>query len=243
MTDAERPSPFDACPVVIGHRGAAGLSPENTLASFRLAAGLGVQAVELDVHRCQDELVVIHDPTLERTTNGHGAVAETTLPALRALDAGGGQRIPTLAEVFAALPAGVGINVELKGEGTAPLLARWLPADPERAVLVSSFDHQALRAFRDLRGDCPVAPVFHRWRGNAVAVARDLGAAYLNLGRKLVDAARMAEIREAGLRCLVYTVNDLREARKFVRLGVWGLFTDYPDRINREALLDEEHTA
>lgn len=105
--------------LIIGHRGAAGLSPENTLPSFRRAWALGVNAVELDVHLVEDELVVIHDDTLERTTNGQGPVAGRSLAALRGLDAGGGWPIPLLREVVAALPAGAGLNVELKGTGTA----------------------------------------------------------------------------------------------------------------------------
>jgi len=222
--------------VIIGHRGAAGLLPENTLPSFAKAVDLGVQAVELDVHRCEDQLVVIHDDTLERTTTGRGPVSGATLSVLRSLDAGGGAAIPTLAEVFDLLPPQIGINIELKGAGTAELLARWLPRGSARQVLLSSFEHSLLRTFRSLRDDYPLAPLFGRWQPDAVRIARAFGGGYINLGRKLVSAERMGDIAEAGLRALVYTVNDLEEARRFVRLGVWGVFTDYPDRITRSAL-------
>ncbi len=197
---------------------------------------LGVQAVELDVHRCENELVVIHDETVERTTNGRGAVSTMTLPALRALDAGQGAAIPTLSEVFELLPPAIGINIELKGPGTAELLIDWLPTSPGRAVLLSSFDHSMLRTFADRRTDYPVAPLFGRWQRDAVSIAAAFGGGYINLGRKLVDVAKMAEISAAGLRALVYTVNDLEEARRLVELGVWGVFTDYPDRVNRSAI-------
>ena len=227
---------FDHPPVIIGHRGAAGLMPENTLPSFAAAVRLGVDAVELDVHVCAGELVVIHDPTLERTTDGAGSVSGTDFAILRSLDAGGGAGIPTLAEVLEVLPVEVGLNVELKGEGTAPVLADWLPEAGRRQVVVSSFDHNALAAFQALRKDYPCAPLFARWKPQALEIARSFGGGYINLGRKLATTARLRAINDAGLRALVYTVNDLKEARRLVADGVWGLFTDLPDRINRESL-------
>ncbi|HEY5646754.1 MAG TPA: glycerophosphodiester phosphodiesterase family protein [Pseudomonadales bacterium] len=229
-------SPFDTPPVIIGHRGAAGLVPENTLPSFARAAALGVQAVELDVHRCEGELVVIHDDTLERTTNGLGPVSGKTLAELRDLDAGGGATVPLLAEVFDLLPPEIGINIELKGADTAELLARWLPRQPGHAILLSSFEHGLLRDFGRQRSDYPLAPLFGRWRPDATDIARAFGSGYINLSRGLVDASRMSAIAGAGLRALVYTVNDLAEARRLVGMGVWGVFTDYPDRISRDTL-------
>jgi glycerophosphoryl diester phosphodiesterase len=238
LTAAGAGNPFDEAPVIIGHRGAAGLVPENTLPSFARAVALDVQAVELDVHCCENELVVIHDPTVERTTGGRGIVSRMTLAELRALDAGGGARIPTLGEVFELLPRHIGINIELKGMGTAELLARWLPREPERAVLLSSFRHDALRTFRTLRDDYALAPLFGRWEARALDTAAEFGSGFINLGRKLVTADRMRRISEAGLRALVYTVNDPIDAARLITLGVWGLFTDFPDRISRRALDD-----
>lgn len=227
---------FSQAPVIIGHRGAAGLVPENTLPSFRAAVDLDVQAVELDVHVCEGQLVVIHDPTLERTTNGAGAVLDTPFAALRALDAGAGARIPTLAEVVEILPEHVGLNIELKGAGTAPVLADWLPAPGAREVIVSSFDHDALRQFRSLRADYPAAPLFGRWKPTAIETALSFEGGFINLGRKLASASRLEAICAAGLKALVYTVNDLEEACRLMDDGAWGVFTDYPDRISREAL-------
>ncbi len=235
---------FGQAPVVIGHRGAAGLLPENTLPGFRRAVELGVQAVELDVHLAgrelgDRELVVIHDPTLERTTNGSGEVAQTDFSTLRELDAGGGAQIPTLGEVLAVLPEQVGLNIELKGAGTAAVLAEWLPAPGARSILISSFDHEALHRFRSLREDYPVAPLFGRWKSDALRIAADFGSGYINLGRKVADNRRLDAINAAGLRALIYTVNDLNEAERLLSAGAWGLFTDYPDRISREQFVRE----
>ena len=229
----------DAGPVlIIGHRGAGGLRPENTLPSFSEALAQGVNAVELDVHCVEGELVVIHDEKLERTTNGRGLVADTPLTVLRQLDAGAGAPVPLLSEVFELLPVSVGINVELKGAGTAPALAEFLDHFPQHNVLVSSFDHDELRIFRQARGDVSVAPLFGRWRGSVWEIARELRAWSINLSTRIATRQRVADAHTQGFRVLVYTVNDLEVARQLADSGVDGVFTDHPERINLAALGD-----
>ena len=215
--------------LLIGHRGAAGLAPENTLPSFALAAAHGCDAVELDVHYAHGELLVIHDATLERTTNGRGGLQEHSLAALRELDAGNGARIPTLAEVLAALPRGLGVNVELKGTGTATPVAALLGDGTDHDVLVSSFNLQRLKEFHELAPRVPVAPLFSSWRRDAWRLADALGAWSINLAVRLATRERIAAAHERGLRVLVYTVNDKTTAARLTRYGVDGLFTDYPD--------------
>ncbi len=227
---------FEDPVVVIGHRGAAGLVAENTLASFRRAYAAGVGAVELDVHLVDGELVVIHDDTLERTTNGSGPVAAASLERLRALDAGAGERVPLLSEVVVELPRGVGLNVELKGSGTALPVARFLGRHPDLDVLVSSFDHVELEHFRRQDPHTRVAPLYSRWRGDPWQTAERLDAWAVNLSHRAVTPERLREAAERGLRTFVYTVNDLEAARRLIALGASGVFTDYPDRITRDAL-------
>ena len=236
MTESSPSDGLRTPPVIIGHRGAAGLAPENTLPSFARAVALGVKAVEFDVHLCDGELVVIHDDTLERTTNGTGAVSAIRLAALRALDAGGGAQVPLLAEVLDLLPETVACNIELKGVGTARPLADFLPAPGRRQMLISSFDHGALEDFRAVRTDYALAPLFGRWRRDAISTAEDFGSGFINLGVKIATASRLQAICEADLRALVYTVNDLATARRLIGDGAWGVFTDYPDRVTRDAL-------
>lgn len=215
---------------MIGHRGAAGLAPENTLDSFRLAVELGVPAVELDVYCVDDELIVIHDDDVDRTTNGSGAVADHTLADLRRLDAGDGQQIPTLAEVLEVVPDTVGVNIELKGEHTAEPTAA-LIADLDRPLLVSSFDHAELASFQRHDPSVPIAPLFGRWRNDALEVALALNAYAVNISQRIANASRVELIKQAGRRVYVYTVNDSEMADNLRSMGANGVFTDYPDRL------------
>lgn len=221
---------FDEPFLLIGHRGAAGLEPENTLRSFAKAVELGVSAVELDVYAVGNQLIVLHDDTVDRTTNGKGAITTFSLEALRALDAGAGERIPLLSEVFAALPHEIGINVELKGPGTAALVARFVrDLKDDRAVLISSFHHDALKELRRLDDALPIAPLFQRPSRSMFALAEELDAWSINVSRQMVNREILDEAHDAGLRLLVYTVNDPKEAERLKDWGVDGLFTDRPD--------------
>ena len=227
--------------LVIGHRGAAGLAPENTLPSFRRALDIGCQGIELDVHAVHDatgeqQLVVIHDDTVDRTTNGQGPVSRHTAEHIAELDAGDGNRIPRLAEVTALVARHIAdtkplINIELKGKGTAAPTARFLQTHPGLAVLVSSFNHKELAEFRELDEITPLAPLFERARGNMLETALKLGASCINLSNRLAKASVIEQCSEAGFPVLIYTVNRLHEAQRLKALGVAGVFTDRPDRL------------
>ena len=223
--------------LVIGHRGAAGLLPENTLAGFAHAVELGVDGVELDVRMAGSEVVVIHDERVDRTTNGTGVVSELGFAALRRLDAGDGQRIPTLGEVLQLIPRHVMVNIELKGAGTArpvagivgDLAASRRTADLP-SLLVSSFDHDELRRFREICPDVPCAPLVDRWSNDLESAVGALDAWSVNLSLRAATEAHVRAVRSWGPRCLVFTVNDPARAYALSALGVTGVFTDYPDR-------------
>jgi glycerophosphoryl diester phosphodiesterase len=222
---------LDAAFLIIGHRGAAGLEPENTLRSFARAIALDVDAIELDVYRVEDALLVIHDDTLERTTNGRGKVMESSFAALRALDAGAGECIPTLDEVLDLVAGRVAVNIELKGEATAAPAAHVIGAYPSTEFLVSSFAHLELTQFRALDATTPVAPLFHRTSAKMFEIADALQAWSINLSAKIATVELLQEIGAAGFRSLVYTVNDYAQAEALQRAGAAGVFTDYPDRM------------
>ncbi len=229
---------------VIGHRGAAGLAPENTLLSFRTALELGCPMLELDVYRlagAAPALCVIHDETLDRTTNRSGPVAELSAELLTRIDAGQGQAIPTLHQVIELLndfrphPQGGGplLNIELKGPETAAPVAATLRQHPDLAALVSSFDHSQLTDFRRLDSTTPVAPLYSRWRKNWPSTAAQLGAAAVNLAVRIARPERIRAIAAEGYNVFVYTVNDPATARQLHDAGASGIFTDRPDLMQR----------
>lgn len=224
---------FDRPFVVIGHRGAAGHEPENTLRSFRRAVAMGVHAVELDVYRLEDELVVIHDDSLERTTSGTGPLAAHTLAEVRRLDAGAGERIPLLSEVLSSIDEGIGINVELKGEGTGERLPAYLAAYPRSrgCILVSSFRQQELAAYREAGGDAALGLLFGRSKEGLFERAEALDPYTIHLSVRLASAGLMGRIHARGLRVFVYTVNELEVLARLRKGKVDGVFSDYPDRI------------
>jgi glycerophosphoryl diester phosphodiesterase len=224
--------PFDNPFLIIGHRGAAGLEPENTLRSFSRAVELGVDAVELDVHCVHDELIVIHDDTLERTTNGSGPLDSISLGEIRELDAGAGERVPTLAEALDLLLADCAVNIELKGPGAAAPVARLLKQHyPHAEVLVSSFMLRELQAFHELSPGVAVAPLFGRRAPDLAKLDASLSPWSVHLSRRNANATLIRSIRDAGYRCLIYTVNEPDEAAAFSGYGASGVFTDFPDRI------------
>lgn len=224
--------------MIIGHRGAAGLFPENTLAGFARAVDLGVDGVEFDVRMAESEVVVIHDERVDRTTNGTGMVSELSFAELRRLDAGAGQPIPTLQEVLDALPKHLMVNIELKGPGTARPVAsvlgkaaRGLQTMDLPTLLVSSFDHDELCRFHDICPGVPCAPLAKRFSDALEPTVRALDAWSVNLSLRAVTEAHVQAVKSWGRRCLVYTVNDPETAQALGAIGVTGVFTDYPDRL------------
>jgi glycerophosphoryl diester phosphodiesterase len=231
----------------IGHRGARGHAPENTLASVRKAIALGADWIEIDVYWVAGELVVFHDETLERTTNGSGLLMAQSFADLRSLDAGEGEQIPTLAEVFDAVErlAGldrVGLNIELKGPGTAEPVVRFLQAWRGRdsqadwsRVLLSSFCQDELRLVQQLEPRIQLGTLFASLPdgsiSTAIAQAQALNAWAINPAQELVTAELVQAAQATGLKVLVFTVNGEAEIQRLRALGVDGLFTDYPERV------------
>ncbi len=226
-----------ALPICIAHRGASGQEPENTLRSFARAFEQGATWCELDVYCVEDRLLVFHDDTLDRTTDGHGPIMGCTLGDLRALDAGDGQRIPFLEEVLELAAGRVRLNIELKGPGTAaPTIAmlqdevaagRWQPGQ----LLLSSFDWDMLAEARRLEPAIPVAPLGGKGVGSEIMdVAERLEAEAIHVSRWSARAKLVESAHRHGLAVRVYPINLQWEYELMVRLGVDGIFTDYPGR-------------
>jgi glycerophosphoryl diester phosphodiesterase len=244
--------------IVVAHRGASAYLPENTMPAFARAVEMGADAIELDVHLTADgQLAVIHDDTVDRTTDGSGAVADMTMDRLRELDAGfrfadadgrfpqrgSGLTIPTLPEVLAWLPEGVGLVVEIKAPAAADAVVEALRGTPVReagAASVISFAEAAIDRAHELDPDLatgyllvptqPFEPALrwavehghvgvHPWEG-------DLG---------MDPAPALSQAMAYGRLVGCYVVNEPQRMQHLAAYGLWGFVTDVPD-VARQAL-------
>ena len=220
----------------IGHRGAKAHAPENTLASFRTALEMGVHGVELDVHLVDEQLVVIHDDNLDRTTNGMGSIYGHTAESLRGFDAGDGERIPLLDEIFNLIAGRVGINIELKGPGTASPVVAAVSAQLDRGwtrdrILISSFQHDELATVRRLAPEARIGVLFKSAAAESLATARDLAACAVIPALKLIDENLVTRAHEDEFKVIVFTVNEPQDIARMARIGVDGVISDYPGRV------------
>ena len=223
--------------ILIGHRGAMGYAPENTLKSFKKALELNVDMVELDVYRCKTgELVVIHDDRLERTTNGIGYVEDKTFIDLRELDAGEGEKIPLLTEVLDLIDKRVSINIELKGIDTAEGVAEIIQEYIARGwsyddFLVSSFNHHELFRIKQLLPEIRIGALFIGLPITYAQFAQDLNAYSLNISIEFINQDFINDAHTRGLKVYVFTVNHPED---MIRLRVWGVdgvFSNVPDQL------------
>jgi glycerophosphoryl diester phosphodiesterase len=222
----------------IGHRGACGYAPENTLLSFRKAIKLKVSMVELDVHICKSgEVVVIHDDVVDRTTNGKGPVAKKILEELKSLDAGKGEKIPTFEEVLILINREFPINIELKGKNTAKPVAdliekyvskgRWTYDD----FLVSSFNYKEITLFHQLCKKVKTGYLIKNIPLRYIVPARKIGAYSINPPLKYITKKIVDKCHSNGFKVFVWTVNNREDIGRMKSLGVDGIFSNYPDRI------------
>lgn len=229
-------------PSVIAHRGASAEAPENTIAAFELAIEQGADGIELDIHLSRDDQpVVIHDFTLERTTDGSGPVRQRSVRELKRLDAGGwrgarfqGQRVQTLQEVFERFRDRTRFWIELKGgldlyPGIEERLVSMMEVyEMLEGVLVQSFDHRALGRIHALNPEVQLGALIAQ--PPIERLIRSPGAARaLCPGAHLVSEGTVAEIRAAGLGCYVWTVNEPAQMDRLVEWGASGIITDRPD--------------
>ena len=232
---------------VIAHRGLSGRAPENTLTAIRRAIEVGADMVEIDVTLSSDKhVVVIHDETLDRTTNGSGEVGEHSLSELKELDAGAwfnpefaGEHLPTLDEVLREVDGRILLNVEIKSEavarGVVPLVASEIrELGMIDQVVVSSFSPEALRQMHEAAPEITTAVLyntkFHTGL-DAVDIVTELGASVFNIKRQRLTRKMLRRCRENGIPVGVYTVNEPRRLRRLVKRGIGAIFTDHPDRL------------
>ena len=236
-------------PPVIGHRGAAAYAPENTIESILTAVEMGAKWVEVDVKLTKDSVpVIMHDDDLDRTTNGHGPIAQMTLADLNNLEAGSwfsdsfaGIRIPTLEEVIdVVLEHDLGINLEIKpcpgreketAEAMLDVMARiW--DEPDR-LLISSFSHVSLEIAMELAEEWPRGLLLEsEWPENWRELGEYLNVTTMNIDGRTANREMVEELIDLQKPVLAYTINDPQLARSLRQWGVDAMFTDDLDAVN-----------
>lgn len=240
-------------PRVIAHRGFSAVAPENTLAAVRRAIKVGADMVEIDVGLTRDgQVVVLHDATLGRTTDGRGRLAETTLAEVRRLDAGSwfapefaGEKVPTLAEVLDLVRGAVLLDAEIKTEAVTDeaeggIADKVLRLVRERGmfdqVIVSSFDPRALVHARRLEAEARTASIYNQdlHRGmSPIEIMTAAGSQALHVKSRKAGPEIVRETHQYDRPVAVYTINDEARMRRFIAMGVDALITDRPDRLLR----------
>lgn len=226
--------------LIFGHRGASANAPQNTLRAFHLAVEQGAAGIELDVHLTADgQLVVIHDFTVDHTTNGSGAVAEMTLEQIRMLDAGAwfseayqNTYVPTLQEVFEMLQGQSWVNVEIKAstQGIEQAVAAAIEQyGMIEKVVISSFDPSIVRRFQSLMPQALTGWLYVEGAGyDPHEILRDLHVSAVHPYHEMIDADYMTWARERGYVVNTWTVNDPQRALLLRDLGVNVIITDHP---------------
>ncbi|MBN2643890.1 MAG: hypothetical protein JXR59_00265 [Desulfuromonadaceae bacterium] len=210
------------------------------MASFNQALALGAQAIELDVRCVDGRLLVFHDETLDRTTNGTGLLYAHSVTQLRRFDAGEGQPIPFLEEVCALVDRRAAINIELKDAASVPavvaLVVRcWQQGWAQNSLWLSCFSHEILQQIRACHATVPIGVLVEDRVGPAIELARQLRAVALHPSRKLVTRELVERAHHLNLAVYVYTVNEPEEIGRLRQWGVDGVFCNYPERVREVA--------
>lgn len=226
-------------PLVIGHRGAMGHETENTLASVQKALDLGVDMIEIDVFKISSgEVVVFHDQTVDRLTNGPGNIEEYNISDLSRLILDGGHRIPMLQDVLKLIDNKVALNIELKGANTADKVNHtidfytksrgWSPEN----FLISSFNWDELREMRKLNENVAIAVLTEENPLDALAIGTELNAVAINPYFESLDTDIVTKIKQAGFKIYTWTVNEPEDIANMKALGVDGIITNFPERLH-----------
>ncbi len=221
---------------VIAHRGASAYEPENTMRSFTRALDMGADILELDIFALvTGELVVIHDRTVDRTTDGHGYVLLHSFRALRRLDAGMGEQIPTLQEVLDMVDKRVPVIIELKNVGSAEIVAKVIndyvlhKGWRYDQLIVHSFIHPELVAFKKHIPQANVSVGIAHMPLDGAAIAEQLNAVAIVPDMDALDSTLIDDAHRRGVEVYAYTISTYEHTAEMVQLGLDGVITDAPD--------------
>lgn len=223
--------------LVIGHRGASSIAPENTLKAFRKAIELKADYVEFDVHQSKDgEIVIMHDSNTFRTTGHLGLIKEMTIDELKQLDCGEGERIPTLRELIKLAKGKINLNCEIKARGfTKEIINILLEEDILETTIVSSFKHDILLEMKEIEPQIKLAslePIKFGWIRNWIFRKKlykdviDKNYYAINPFFKLVNKNFISKVHNNGLKIFPWTINSESTIKKLIELGVDGIITN-----------------
>jgi glycerophosphoryl diester phosphodiesterase len=228
--------------IIIGHRGASGYEPENTLRSFERAINMGVSMIELDVYVCASgEIVVIHDDTVDRTTDGEGNVSDLSWEELKQLDAGQGQRIPLLSQVFNLVNKRVGIDIEIKDPQAVRPVAALIQEYVKKYewsydhFFITSFDHEAVREFHEICPEVKTGLLFEGQSLNVIELVKLTKSQSVILDYYSATKEFIADAHAKNIQVFAYTVNAKDIAEQLKSFGIDGIITDYPDILSAGA--------
>jgi glycerophosphoryl diester phosphodiesterase len=230
---------------IIAHRGSSGEAPENTMIAFKRSIEEGSDAIELDIHLSKDnEIIVCHDATVNRTTNGTGYIRDMDLSALKQLDAGSwfaerfaGETLPLLNEVFELVPNHILINVEIKnkyeGHLLRPLLELIMKYNRIDSVVISSFDHKFLKLLKFQEPKIKIGVLIS---SNMINVMKYIDSMEIEVysihpNYKFMDNEDIQEVVKQGLEVYPYTIDSLEALQSAIDSGVTGIMTNYPLRL------------
>lgn len=219
--------------VKVGHRGAAGHAPENTLAAIDAGIACGVDFVEIDLRRTADgTLVALHDATVNRTTDGTGRINRLSLQDVKKLTAGNGQQIPTLQEVLDAADERAGLMLELKVKGIARQTVEAVrQARFKNPIIYASFLHEELTVVRTSDSDASLMTLFDRLPGASVTRAMKYAASHVGLRHDRATRRLIEAFHRSNLLVFVYTPNRRGDIERVLSLGVDGVISNFPERI------------
>lgn len=222
----------------IAHRGAKGYEPENTLQAFQKALDLKADGIELDVHLSADgHLMVIHDETIDKTTNGKGFVNTLSLTELKSFTIADNHTIPTLQDVFDLVDKKCLINIELKSSDSykkvVALIETYVATKKWKYnhFIVSSFDWNSLQNVKQLNDQIPIGILTETDLELALAFAENIKATAIHPYYHLLNDENTTAIREKGFLVFPWTVNEAEDIQKIKKLNVNGIITDFPDKI------------
>jgi len=227
----------------IAHRGASGTRPENTLVAFRRAIEVGADMIELDLRATADGVaVVMHDSTVDRTTNGSGRLRDLTLKHVQALDAGAwfspdfaGERVPTLSEVISLTAGRIALNLELKETGVEEQAVEALRRQGDGGSFIASFHDECLARVRELDPGMRLSlivgidPLSEDEIARLMERTQRLGARTLAASYRGITPSLLAATSAAGIGVVAWTVNEREDMRRMVELGIAGITTNYPE--------------